>query len=164
MPTIERIETWHGQDVLDGAGDKAGHLEEVYYDPATHEPVLISVKHGMLGRQASLVPATEAVVSRDYIRVPYSAEQIQHSESNSATEELSSEQTAAVGALFKLTLPSTGPLYSANLIARRRTEAEKADRRANEMELEAQRQATELEEARERASAAAQTAERQRQG
>ena len=97
MPTIERIESWHGQDVLDGAGGKAGRLEEVYYDPTTQEPVLLSVKHGMLGRQVTLVPADEAVLSRDYLRVPYSAEQIQHAESASAEEELSSEQVEIVG-------------------------------------------------------------------
>ena len=158
MPTIERIESWHGQDVLDGAGGKAGRLEEVYYDPTTQEPVLLSVKHGMLGRQVTLVPADEAVLSRDYLRVPYSAEQIQHAESASAEEELSSEQVAAVGVLFDLTLPSSGPLYSASLIERRRVEAEKAERRAQELEHEAEQRTAELEEARKRAGEAAEDA------
>ena len=63
MPTVERIETWRGQDVLDGAGDKAGRLDEVYYDSAAQEPVLLAVKHGRLGRQVTLVPAAEAVLS-----------------------------------------------------------------------------------------------------
>src|SRR5438105_1983961 len=100
MPTVERIESWHGQDVLDGAGDKTGRLEDVYYDSAAQEPVLLSIKHGMLGRQVTLVPAVETVVSHDYVRVPYSAEQIQHAETGSAADELSSEQVAAVGVLF----------------------------------------------------------------
>lgn len=43
MPTVERIETWRGQDVLDSAGEKAGRLEEVYYDAAGQEPTLISI-------------------------------------------------------------------------------------------------------------------------
>ncbi len=159
MPTIERIESWHGEDVLDGAGGKAGRLEDVYYDPTTHEPVLLSVKHGMLGRQVALVPAEEAVLSRDYLRVPYSAEQIQHAESGSAEEEFSREQVAAVGALFDVTLPSSGPLYSASLIERRRLEAEQAERRAQELEREAQQRAAELEDARKRAGAAAEEAQ-----
>ena len=159
MPTVERIETWRGQDVLDGAGDKAGRLDEVYYDSATHEPVLLAVKHGRLGRQVTLVPAAEAVLSHDYLRVPYSAEQIQHSESGSVEDELSGEQVAAVGVLFNLTLPSSGPLYSASLIERRRVEAEKADRRAHELELEAKKRTDELEEARRRADAAAEEAQ-----
>ena len=159
MPTVERIETWRGQDVLDGAGEKAGRLDEVYYDSTAQEPVLLSVKHGMLGRQVTLVPAAEAVVSHDYLRVPYSAEQIHSAESGSVEDELSGEQVAAVGVLFKLTLPSSGSLYSASLIERRRVEAEKADRRAHELELEAQKRAEELEEARRRAGAAAEEAQ-----
>ena len=38
MPTVERIESWHGQDVLDDAGQKAGRLEEVYYDAGGQDP------------------------------------------------------------------------------------------------------------------------------
>jgi hypothetical protein len=32
MPTLERIESWRGQDVLDNSSAKAGRLEDVYYD------------------------------------------------------------------------------------------------------------------------------------
>ena len=60
MPTLERIESWQGQDVLDDAGQKAGRLEQVYYDAGGQHPVLISIKHGMLGRQVELVPVAEA--------------------------------------------------------------------------------------------------------
>jgi hypothetical protein len=158
MPTIERIETWRGQDVLDDAGAKAGRLEEVYYDAGAEEPIMLSIKHGMLGRQVTLVPATEAVVSHDYLRVPYSAEQINQSQAGSVGEELSPEQVAAVGALFKVSPTSPGPLYSATLIERRRAEAESAEQRAHELEAEAARRATELEEARQRAGAAAEEA------
>jgi hypothetical protein len=49
MPTLERIENWRGQDVLDGSGEKAGRLDEVYYDATGHEPILLSVKHGCSG-------------------------------------------------------------------------------------------------------------------
>ena len=72
MPTLERIESWRGQDVLDDAGQKAGRLEEVYYDAGGHDPVVISIKHGMLGRQVQLVPVADAVLSRDYLRLPFS--------------------------------------------------------------------------------------------
>ena len=48
MPIVERIESWSGQDVLESGGEKVGRLDEVYYDPATSEPVLLSVKHGLL--------------------------------------------------------------------------------------------------------------------
>ena len=72
---------------------------------------------------------------------------------------MSGEQVAAVAVLFSLTLPSSGPLYSASLIERRRVEAEKADRRAHELELEAKKRTEELEEARRRADAAAEEAQ-----
>ena len=157
MATVECIETWRGEDVLDSAGEKAGRLEEVYYDSSGQEPVLLSVKHGRLGRQVSFVPATEVVLSHDYVRLPYTAEQINHSQ-GSDEDELSSEQVAAVSALFKVTLPTGGPVRSASLIERRRIEAEKAEQRAQEMEREAQQRAAELDEARRRASAAAEQA------
>ena len=99
MPTLERIESWRGQDVLDDAGQKAGRLEEVYYDASGSDPVVISIKHGLLGRQVQLVPIADAVLSRDYLRLPFSGEQIGQSPSLSIEDELNSEQVAAVAAL-----------------------------------------------------------------
>jgi hypothetical protein len=157
MWTVEYVENWRGQDVLDADGEKAGRLDEVYYDANATEVVLFSLKHGRLGRQATLVPALEAVFSRDYVRVPYPAEQMQESESGQLGEELSDEHVDAVAALYKVSLPS-GPLHSASLIQRRRAEAEKADRRAHEAQLDAERRARELEEAQQRASSAAEDA------
>ena len=158
MPTLERIESWQGQDVLDDAGQKAGRLEQVYYDAGGQHPVLISIKHGMLGRQVQLVPVAEAVLSRDYLRLPFSGEQIGQSPSVSVEDELNSEQAAAVAALFSVTLSSGGPLYSAALLERRRSEAEAAKRRAQELEQEAEQRKEEVEEARRRAGAAAEEA------
>lgn len=157
MRTVEYIENWRGQDVLDVDGEKAGRLDEVYYDASATDVVLFSVKHGLLGRQVTLVPAVEAVFSRDYVRVPYRAEQMQEAESAQVGEELSGEHVDAVAALYKVSLPS-GPLHSASLIERRREEAEKADRRAHELQLDAERRARELEEAQQRASTATEEA------
>ncbi len=158
MPTVECIENWRGQDVLDATGEKAGSLGEVYYDNAAQEPILLSIKHGMLGRQVTLVPAAEAVLSRDYVRVPYSVDQINHAQSGQVDDELGPEQVAAVGDLFKLTLTSSGPLRSSGLIERRRVEAEKANQRAHELQVDAEQRAQELEDARRRAGAAAEEA------
>lgn len=165
MPTVERIETWRGQDVMDSAGEKAGRLEEVYYDADAREPVLLLIKHGMIGHNLTLIPAAEAVLCRDYLRVPYDSDQINQAKSEGA-DELNAEQVTALCTLFNATTPSTGPVYSASLIERRRVEAEKARRQAEEAELEAHRRAEELDEARKRAGAAAddaQAAERARQ-
>lgn len=157
MWTVEYVENWRGQDLLDADGEKAGRLDEVYYNAAATEVVLFSVKHGRLGRQATLVPALEAVFSRDYIRVPYGAEQIQEAESGQLGGELTGEHVDAVAALYQVSLPS-GPLHSATLIHQRRAEAEKADRRAHEAQLDAERRARELDEAQQRASSAAEEA------
>jgi len=133
-------------------------LDEVYYAPATSEPVLLSVKHGLLGRQVALIPAAEAVVSRDYVRVPYSAEQIERAQRGGVEDELSGEEIAAVAALFGVALPSSGPLYSASLIKRRHAEAGEARQHALALGLEAGRRKEEAEEAREHADAAAEQA------
>ena len=58
-----------------------------------------------------------------------------------------------------MTLSSGGPLYSAALLERRRSEAETAERRASELGREAEHRKEEVEEARRRAGAAAEEAD-----
>ena len=155
MPTVESIESWRGQDVLDSAGEKAGRLEEVYYDAAGDEPVLISIKHGRLGHQVKLAPLSDAAVSRDYVRLPFTGEQL--GGAPDVGDELTAEQGAAVCALFGVP-QSSGPLVGASLLARRNDEAEQARLRADELELTAEDRKREAEEARHRAGAASEEA------
>jgi hypothetical protein len=157
VPTVESIESWRGQDVLDSAGEKAGRLEEVFYDAAGREPVLISIKHGRLSHQVKLAPLSEAAVSRDYIRLPFTGEQLAGAPDVTVGDELTAEQSAAVCALFALP-QSSGPLVGARLLARRNDEAEQARRRADELELTAEDRKREAEEARHRAGAASEEA------
>jgi hypothetical protein len=158
VPTVESIESWRGQDVLDRAGEKAGRLEEVYYDAAGDEPVLISIKHGRLGHQVKLAPVSDAAVSRDYVRLPFTGEQLGGAPDVTVGDELTAEQCAAVCALFAVPCPSSGPLVGASLLARRNDEAEQARRRADELELTAEDRTREAEEARHRAGAASEEA------
>jgi hypothetical protein len=155
MPTLERIESWRGEDVLDSAGERAGRLEEVYYDAAGREPVLVSIKHGRLGHQVKLAPVFDAAVSRDYVRLPFRGEQLGGAPDVTVGDELTAEQCAAVCALFAVRCPSSGPLVSASLLARRDQEAVKAGRRADELQLAAEDREREAEEAGRRAGAAA---------
>jgi PRC-barrel domain len=155
MLHVERIESWRGQDVLDSDGEKAGRLEEVYYDADGQEPVLFSIKHGLLGPHVSLLPVTEVVVSRDYIRVPFPAEQISRSPNVSVEDEVSPEAAAAVHTLFKVTTPSSGPLYASSALEQRRADASQAKRRADDAQAEAQHRQEEADEATRRATAAA---------
>jgi hypothetical protein len=157
VQTVERIESWRGQDVLDSAGEKVGRLEEVYYDALGDEPVLISIKHGRLGHQVKLAPVSDAAVSRDYVRLPFTGEQLGGSPDVTVGDELTAEQGAAVCALFGVR-QSSGPLVGASLRARRNDEAEQARRRADELELTAEDRKLEAEEARHRAGAASEEA------
>jgi PRC-barrel domain len=157
VPTVESIESWRGQDVLDSAGEKVGRLEEVYYDAAGDEPVLISIKHGRLGHQVKLAPLSDAAVSRDYVRLAFTGEQISGAPDVTVGDELTAEQSAAVSALFALP-QSSGALVGASLLARRNDEAEQARRRADELEVTAEDRKVEAEEARHRAGAASEEA------
>jgi hypothetical protein len=157
VPTVESIESWRGQDVLDSAGEKAGRLEEVFYDAAGDEPVLISIKHGWLGHQVKLAPLSDAAVSRDYIRLPFTGDQLGGAPDVTVGDELTAEQSAAVCALFGVP-QSSGPLVGASLLARRNDEAEQARRRADELELTAEDRKREAEEASHQAGAASEEA------
>jgi hypothetical protein len=157
VPTVESIESWQGQDVLDSAGEKAGRLEEVYYDAAGDEPVLISIKHGRFGHQVKLAPVFDAAVSRDYVRLPFTGEQLAGAPDVTVGDELTAEQCAAVCALFGV--PQTGgPLVAASLVARRNDEAAQARLRADELELTAEDRKREADEAHRRAGAASEEA------
>ncbi len=158
MPTVEGIESWRGQDVLDSAGEKAGRLEEVYYDADGQEPVLISIKHGRLGRQVKLAPISDAAVSRDYVRLAFSGDQLGGAPDVTVGDELTAEQSAAVCALFAVPCPSSGPLVSASRLADLNDEAEQARRSADELALTAEDRKLEAEDARRRAGAAAEEA------
>jgi hypothetical protein len=157
VPTVESFESWRGQDVLDSAGEKVGRLEEVYYDAVGDEPVLISIKHGRLGHQVKLAPVADAAVSRDYVRLPFTGEQLGGAPDVTVGDELTAEQSAAVCALFAVR-QSSGPLVGASLLARRDDEAEQARRRADELEVTAEDRKREAEEARHRAGAASEEA------
>ena len=157
MPTVESIESWRGQDILDSAGEKVGRLEEVYYDAAGDEPVLISIKHGRLGHQVKLA-VSDAAVSRDYVRLPFTGEQLGGAPDVTVGDELTAEQCAAVCALFAVPCGSSGPLVGASRVARRNDEAEQARRRADELEFTAEDRKREAEEARHRAGAASEEA------
>lgn len=98
------------------------------------------------------------MVSHDYIRLPFSGQQLGGSPDVTVGDELTAEQCAAVCALFAVPCPSSGPLVSASLLARRTDEAEQARRRADELQLTAEERKREAEEARGRAGAAAEEA------
>jgi len=76
MLSVDQIEEWLGQEVTDSGGERIGKLDEVYYSVRSGDAVFASVKSGLLGRRSSVVPLAGASVGRDYLRLGYSAEQI----------------------------------------------------------------------------------------
>jgi len=55
MLEVEHIEAWRGQEVHDTHGESLGKLDEVFFDARTGEPLLLSIKSGLLGRHYGLV-------------------------------------------------------------------------------------------------------------
>lgn len=153
MENIERIEDWRGQDVLDSSGEKVGKVDEVFYAVGGGQAEFVAVKSGLLGRRSHLVPLAEASVGRDYIRVAYTQEQIEHADG--APEGPLDPQTAdRVSALYGL--EGRGVEYeSGSLIAARQVEADEARRRADDLEVNAHEQISEADAARRAAEEAA---------
>jgi hypothetical protein len=158
MVGVERVHEWRGEDVLDADGEKVGRLHEVFYDPASGEPVLGSVRAGVFGRRSYLVPLAEASAGRGYLRVAHSLASIKRAEGGRGAETLDARATRVVSDVYG-TAPISGELESRTLIERRRDEAEEARRRADELENAALDRADAVKEAQARADRAAKEAD-----
>jgi hypothetical protein len=77
MQSVDQIEQWLGQEVVDRDGERVGKLDELFYSSVSGEAVFGLVKSGLLGRHASLVPLAGASVGREYLRLAYPSEQIE---------------------------------------------------------------------------------------
>jgi hypothetical protein len=158
MVDVERVHEWRGEDVLDADGQKVGRLHEVFYDPATGEPVLGSVRAGIFGRRSYLVPLADASAGRGYLRVAHSSALIKRAEGGRGADTLDARATREVSEVYG-TAPISGELESRTLIERRRAEAEDARRHADELENAALERADEVKEAQARADRAARDAD-----
>jgi hypothetical protein len=158
MLDVEQIEEWLGQEVLDSEGERIGKLEDVYYSSHRGEPVLVSVKRGMLGRRVSLAPLAGASVGRDHVRLAYTQAQIEGAGAQVDAEDTLDEQsTAQLGAVYGIDLAGQG-FESASSINGRREAAREAEERALELEKKARLRGEEADDAKgnaEDASAAA---------
>ena len=100
MREIEAIQDWKGQDVVDVAEQKVGKLEDVWFRVDGAEPVLISVKSGLINRKRHLVPLTGSTVTRSFVRVAYREEQISGAPQNDTDDRLSTAEIDAVNAHY----------------------------------------------------------------
>jgi hypothetical protein len=96
MREIEAIQDWKGQDVVDVAEQKVGKLEDVWFRVDSADPVLISVKSGLLGRKRHLIPLQGSTVTRSFVRVAFREDQIGDAPQNDDDARLSPAELAAV--------------------------------------------------------------------
>jgi len=145
---VEEIEDWVGQDVFDSGGERVGKLQEVFYLTRTGEATFATLKSGLLGRHARVVPLAGASVGRDYVRLAYTGEQIESAGGEDAPETLGSEDALRIGGAYGVQIAPEDEFESAQVVRERIRASEEAHRRAEELAAEADRQAAEAQEAR----------------
>ncbi len=137
MITVEHIESWRGQPVLDPAGEQLGKLEEVYLDRATGTPLVVAVKSGLLGRHSKLIPIDGAAVSRDYVRVVHDKATVDAGPDATGDTAPDAAALDAVGSAYGLRFADQVSLETSGEAEARRAEAEAARARADELAHEA---------------------------
>src|SRR5678815_5204967 len=70
------IGEWHGKELVDRNGERIGKLEDVYVDVETNEPMLGSLKEGLIGRHLTFVPLAGITIGPDNLQVTVSKEQV----------------------------------------------------------------------------------------
>jgi hypothetical protein len=161
MVSVEHIDDWRGQDVVDADGEKLGKLDEVFFLAGSDEAVFATVASGLLGRKHHVVPLEGASLSRDYVRVNYRKDDVTRApDSGDALGDADVEQLAGFYGLG-LTNPDGTPqrLESATARETRLREAEEARARAGQLEADAAGAAAEAQAARSRAEQAQREAE-----
>jgi hypothetical protein len=135
---VEDLEAWLGQQVVDPAGEQLGKLDEIFFDSKSGDPVLISVKSGLLGRRSSLVPIDGSTFSRDYIRVAHRKEVIAETDQSTVDGSPDRDELTRLGTGYGVNFSDQLDLQTATDIRARRAEAEEARRRAEELSGAAQ--------------------------
>jgi hypothetical protein len=154
MLQVEQIEDWLGQDVLDSAGERIGKLDDVYYAQDSQEAVFAVVKSGLLGRHSTIAPLDGASVGREYVKLAYSAEQIESADADgNGAETLPGAEVQRLGSAYGLRIDDR-ELGSASAINARREAARNAADRAASLDEEARTRAAEANRANQDASAA----------
>lgn len=160
MIGVEQIEAWRGQQVLDGAGEQLGKLDEVYFDIESGTPVLIAVKSGLLGRRSALVPIDGCTVSREYLRVAHAKAAVERAGQSAPEGAFDAESLSALGAAYGLKFADRLRLESTGEMEAQHAEAEAARARAAELASTARDKVAERDAASERAAGASKEAER----
>jgi hypothetical protein len=158
--SVEHIEAWRGQPVIDPDGEQLGKLDEVFFDAASGTPLLISVKSGLLGRKSTLVPVDDATVGPDYVRVTHRQDAVDRAAGIGGEAAPDADQLGALGAAYGLKFSDQVRLESATERDANRAEAEAARARAEQLEADAEHKRLAREAAQEQAAAAGDSAGR----
>ncbi len=107
MRTIQEIETWYGQPLLDSVGSKIGEISDSLLEAETGQPAWLTVTTGGFGKKETLVPVHGASQSDDGIRVPYDKAQIKDAPSVKPDQELSDDDVRQLYAHYALDFDAT---------------------------------------------------------
>ena len=156
----EHIEDWRGKDVRGPDDESLGKMQEVYFDAGSSTPMLLSIKSGLLGRHAKMIPIEGAVVGPDYVRVTHAKADVDASPDTGKEEPPDAVELDEIGKAYGLRFSDQVRLESATVVQTRREEAEAARQRAEELESEAREKAAALESAHSRSEGASAEAQR----
>jgi sporulation protein YlmC with PRC-barrel domain len=160
MTGVERIEEWRGEAVIDADGEQLGKLEDVYFDSASGEPLLVSVRSGgLLGRKVRLAPLEGATLGRNHVRIAGSKAQFELGPEIPGSGPFDPAALSVVEEAFEVRLPDQLELWSASELEAHRANADEARRRADELEGTAQERLAERDAARARLKLATEEAE-----
>lgn len=79
MHSLEDTLTWIGARIDDVYGARAGHVEDIYVDFETREPVWLAARSRRFGQEHVLVPVIETVAGAGRVWVPYPRDTIRTS-------------------------------------------------------------------------------------
>jgi sporulation protein YlmC with PRC-barrel domain len=159
MAGVERIEDWRGEQVIDADGEQLGKVEEIFFEAGSGEPLLLSIRSGLLGRKLRLAPLAGATLGKSHVRLAANKEQFERAPEIPGDRPLDGEVLAAVESAYEITLPEQLELWSATELDAYRAEAEQARRRADELEAHAKELIAERDAARQRLAAVTEEAE-----
>ena len=90
-----------GRDLV-GADGKIGTVQDVYVDETDGSPTWVSVRTGLFGTRASLVPIAEATVAGDDVQVPYSKEKVKGAPNVDPDQHLSEAEEQELYSYYEL--------------------------------------------------------------
>jgi uncharacterized protein (TIGR02271 family) len=93
-PSIDTVQGWQGQTMVDPAGDKLGTIDAIYLDDETGQPEWATVTRGLFSAKAAFVPLAQAQDTGDSVQVPYDKQQVIDAPTMEANGSLSQDEEA----------------------------------------------------------------------